>query len=155
MSGDTYLFDTNVLLRLVNPQDSRHDLCRAALRRFQAEDSEICTCAQNYIELWNVATRPAAKNGLGLAPRQAGELLRQLEPSIVLVREPIAVFEIWRDLVTGLQVRGSKVHDARLVAVMLASEIRNVLTFDLKDFRRYRSYGISAVSPADVVDDAG
>lgn len=71
------------------------------------------------------------------------------------MREPIAVFEIWRDLVTGLQVRGSKVHDARLVAVMLASEIRKVLTFDLKDFRRYRSYGIRAVSPADVVDNVG
>lgn len=128
-------------------------MTREALGRLEDAGERLWTSEQNLVEFWNVATRPVDVNGLGLAPRLAAQTLRRLESALGRLKAPRKTFEIWRDLVTGLQVRGSKVHDARLVAVMLGSGIFDVLTFDLKDFRRYQSYGIRAVSPEEVMND--
>ena len=43
----------------------------------------------------------------------------------------------WRRLVVAYQVRGVKVHDARLVAVLRTYRIRHLLTLNEEDFERY------------------
>ncbi len=44
-------------------------------------------------------------------------------------------------------VSGAKVHDARLVALMLVNGVERILTFNAADFRRYEVLGIRAVVP--------
>ena len=46
-------------------------------------------------------------------------------------------FQRWRRLVVAHEVKGAKVHDARLAAIMHAHGISQILTFNAADFRRY------------------
>jgi hypothetical protein len=48
-------------------------------------------------------------------------------------------------------VIGKQVHDARLVAVMLAWQIENLLTLNDRHFRRFEPEGIAIVTPSDLV----
>jgi predicted nucleic acid-binding protein len=64
------LVDTNILLRSVQPN---HPLCSQAthaVSKLIRQKDEVFFCAQNAAEFWNVATRPADRNGLGLSPEE-------------------------------------------------------------------------------------
>ena len=47
-------------------------------------------------------------------------------------------------------VSGVQVHDARLVASMIAHNVTRILTFNVTDFERYADEGIEVVNPAAV-----
>jgi predicted nucleic acid-binding protein len=49
------------------------------------------------------------------------------------------VFAELRRLLTGVPIAGKQVHDANLVATMLAHGITRLLTFNAADFRRFGS----------------
>lgn len=74
--------------------------------------------SQNCVEFWNVATRPANRNGFGLAPTDADRLLRLIERLFPILSDLPTVYPEWRRLVITFSVSGVQVHDARLVAVM-------------------------------------
>lgn len=59
--------------------------------------------------------------------------------------ETRSVFEEWKRLVGRHDVSGKAAHDTRLVAVMIASGLTEILTFDVKGFERYP--GITVVDP--------
>jgi ribosome maturation factor RimP len=50
-------------------------------------------------------------------------------------------------------VSGVKVHDARLVSVMLSSGLKRILTLNASDFRRYIGEGIEVATPTDLVGE--
>jgi predicted nucleic acid-binding protein len=52
-------------------------------------------------------------------------------------------------LVSAAQVIGRRVHDARLVAVMITHSVTHLLTFNRDDFRQFSM--ITVVTPADVL----
>ena len=58
------------------------------------------------------------------------------------------MFGHWVSLVTAFQVIGRRVHDARLVAVMLTHGITHLLTFNHYDFRQFP---ITVVTPGDLL----
>src|SRR5260370_4080169 len=60
------LIDTNILVRRINRHDPQFRDARYALKTIEARGDRICIAPQNIIEFWNVATRPADKNGLSL-----------------------------------------------------------------------------------------
>jgi predicted nucleic acid-binding protein len=139
------LVDTNILVRLAVPSDPYHLSARHAIEALQEE--ELYTASQNYIELWNVATRPVEQNGLGQTTAVADQLLRSFEQAFLRLPEPTDVYDRWRQLVVRFEISGVKVHDARLVALMLANDIVRILTFNAADFRRYGVLGIRAIKP--------
>ena len=142
------LVDTNVLLRLTVPADPRHlSACRAV--EAMAEEG-LYVASQNFIEFWNVSTRPVENNGLGQTTTATDQVLRNLEQAFSRLPEPADIYDRWRDLVVRFGVSGVKVHDARLVALMLANDIVRILTFNTADFRRYEVLGIRAVDPEEV-----
>src|SRR6185436_13018204 len=102
------------------------------------------------IEFWNVATRPVENNGLGQAPTAADQALKQIERAFLYLPDTPEIYEVWRDLVVRFGVSGVKVHDTRLVALMLASDIRQILTFNANDFRRYEELGITVLDPGQI-----
>lgn len=55
---------------------------------------------------------------------------------------------IGRDLVVSRNVIGVKVHDAKLVASMIAHDIERLVTFNTKDFKRYPE--IEVLDPSEV-----
>jgi predicted nucleic acid-binding protein len=143
-----YLVDTNVLVRLAVPADTRHLSARRAVEALEEEG--LYAASQNFVEFWNVATRPIENNGLGQTTAVADQVLRRLEQAFSRLPEPAEIYERWRELVVRFGVSGVKVHDARLVAFMLAHGIVRILTFNADDFRRYEVLGIRAVDPGEV-----
>ena len=145
-----YLVDTNVLLRFGDRTHPLHPRVRAAVRTLRAEGHRLRATPQNCVEFWNVATRPAVRNGFGLTPGDADKQLQILERIFPLLSDSPAVYPEWRRLVVTFQVSGVQVHDARLVAAMQAHGVTHILTSNTTDFVRYRPEGIVAVDPASV-----
>lgn len=145
-----YLVDTNVLLRLVDRTHPLHPIVRTALRKLRAAGHKLRATSQNFVESWNVATRPVARNGFGLTPAEADRLLRLAERLFPLLPDSPAVYPEWRRLVVTFGVSGVQVHDARLVASMITHGVTHILTFNTSDFTRYATGGIVAVDPATV-----
>jgi len=144
------LTDTNVLLRFADRAHPLHPVVRNAVRKLRRNGHKLQVAPQNCVEFWNVATRPAAKNGLGLKPVKADRLLRLIERLFPLFPDVPAVYPEWRQLVVAFGVSGVQVHDARLVAIMKTYGVTHILTFNTADFIRYVSAGIVAVDPATV-----
>lgn len=145
-----YILDTNVLLRFAQSNDPRHPIVRTAVRKLRLAGYLLQITPQNCIEFWNVATRPVARNGFGLTPANAEQLLLSLERLFPLLPETPALYPEWRRLVVAFGVSGVQVHDARLVAAMNVNSVKHILTFNTADFKRYASEGIVAVDPTTV-----
>lgn len=103
---------------------------------------------QNVAEFWNVCTRPVDVNGLGLSIQGADRHTAQLERFFDIVPDSILAFYLWRKLIVEHAVMGSKVHDARLVAVMGTSDIQRIVTFNIADFARFP--GIEVAHPKEL-----
>lgn len=140
------LVDTNVLIRFADPADPLHPVARAAVSRARTE-YRLGVAMQNLVECWNVMTRPRNRNGFGQSIELAHQHLRWIEELFPRLEEPADVYPRWRELVVSCAVRGVQVHDARLVALMLALGIPKILTFNGPDFTRYAHLGIGVVTP--------
>ena len=144
----SYLADTNILLRASTPADQ---VVERAILHLQAEQHMLVATSQNFVEAWNVFTRPETQNGLGLTPANAAYALQELEELFPRLPDRDAVFDEWKRIVRQFEVSGVQVHDARLVATMHIHGIRHILTLNTQDFRRYEPEGIISVHPRDVV----
>jgi predicted nucleic acid-binding protein len=99
-------------------------------------------------EFWNVCTRPANVNGLGLSIEDTARYTDQLEKFFTILPDSNQAFRTWRRLVVDHAVIGVKVHAARLVAVMKAYGIERIVTLNVSDFVRFP--GIEVVHPDSV-----
>lgn len=135
----SYLVDTNVLLRYANRSQPLHGQVTQCVNRLLGYGHQLYMSSQNCIEFWNVATRPASRNGFGFLSEDVDVTLGWLERAFPLLADVPAIYTEWRELVTKFGVSGVQVHDARLVAIMRVNQISHLLTFNTKDFTRYRS----------------
>ncbi len=78
----------------------------------------------------------------------ARQEIDRLHTQFPLLDDTADVFGHWVSLVTAFQVIGRRVHDARLVAVMLAHGITHLLTFNHLDFRQFP---ITVITPDDLL----
>jgi predicted nucleic acid-binding protein len=142
--------DTGILLRLLDRADPHHQAIRQALRVLRARGEELVTSPQNIAEFWNVCTRPAsARGGYGLSVSETGRRVRIMERIFQVLPGSPAAFPLWKQLVVSHAVQGVQVHDARLVAWMLAHGITHILTLNTADFACYP--GIVAWTPQDIL----
>ena len=146
-----YLTDTNVLLGVAHPADSRYPIAQVAVHKLWANAHELQTTSQNFAEFWNVSTRPTDRNGFGRTPFETNQLLQRLERLFPLLPDSPDVYPVWRRLVVDHRVSGVQVHDARLVATMLVHDVTHILTFNTQDFTRYAPEGIIAVDPSEEI----
>src|SRR6266700_2720773 len=145
----TILVDTNILLRVVDQSAAEHSICVDALRRLDDLGHELAICAQVMIEFWSVATRPLKANGLGLEPKSAAQFLNGLCNSLRVLPEPPDVASVWRQIVERYSVISKQAHDARLVALMQAHNLPQLLTLNTSDFSRYSQ--ILLLNPQDAI----
>jgi len=144
----SYLIDSNILLRWVQPVDPDYKAIESALDTLARQGAVLCYTSQNLAEFWNACTRPVDRNGYGLAPTEADRRARIFEGKLKLLPDSLLVHQEWRKLLVSHNVSGAQVHDARLVAAMRTHGVKQILTFNEKDFARYSD--IEAVHPAKV-----
>ncbi|MCS6919435.1 MAG: PIN domain-containing protein [Fimbriimonadales bacterium] len=142
------LIDTNVALRWVQQNAPEHYQAVQAIQHLLTIGAEVFLSSQNLIEFWNVATRPAAVNGLGWSIERTAQAVSDLESLFVVLHENEQVYQEWKRLVTHYRVMGRQVYDARLVAFMCAHSVDWLVSFNTTDFQRYAE--IQVASPSDV-----
>lgn len=147
-----YLLDTNVVLRFSNPSDIQHELATEAVTTLLFQGNECYITPQVLIELWVVATRPVDVNGLGWSVEQTHNVIEQLLNRFPMADETSQVFSTWFALVTDNQIKGTRTHDVRIVAVMLTSGISHILTLNPNDFSGVPN--ITIMHPQKVLDEA-
>jgi predicted nucleic acid-binding protein len=143
-----FLLDTNIWLRSVQQQSPHHLLAVEALVILLRRGDEIFITAQNVIEFWSVASRPTEANGFGWPVETVRQEVEQLQAQFPLLDDTAAVYPQWLELVSSTHVTGRRVHDARLVAVMLIHGITHLLTFNADDFRLFPA--ITVVTPQEL-----
>jgi predicted nucleic acid-binding protein len=142
------LVDTGILLRLINESDPLHSDVERAINALIIRHEDLLITTQNIAELWNVATRPTANNGLALSSSAITKLYEDtIEPACAVLVETKFLPVVLRRLLTQYNVIGKQVHDARLVAMMLVWQVDSLLTLNDRDFRRYEPEGITIITP--------
>ena len=143
-----YLVDTNVLLRSIQLADPMHADAKRGIATLTRQDQQLSIVAQNLIEFWAVATRPAVNNGLNLSIDHTAQHVAIFKRIFTLLPDTPDVFFEWERLVEQHKVIGRRVHDTRLVAAMKVHNVTHLRTFNTDDFKRYD--GITIVDPKDV-----
>jgi|SRR5579859_1500601 len=140
------LVDTNILLRSAQPNHPLSSQATQAVSKLIRENETLFFCPQTIAEFWNVATRPAERNGLGLSPDEAMEDVGNIEGLLTLLPDVPAIYSAWKRIVATHKVKGVKVYDARLIAIMSVYEVEGILTFNTADFERFRN--VRAIHPS-------
>jgi predicted nucleic acid-binding protein len=143
-----YLVDTNVLLRSIQQVDPMHADAKRATATLTRQDQQLSIVAQNLIEFWAVATRPAVNNGLALSIDETAQHVAIFKRIFTLLPDTPNIFPEWERLVDQHKVIGRQGHDARLVAAMKVHSVTHLLTFNTDDFKRFSE--ISVVNPHDI-----
>ena len=146
------LLDTSILARLANSSDRLYAVADGALARLRLRAEVLFLTPQNFVEFWNVATRPVAVNGLGLTPAETKIKVDGFAVSFPVLDDTPAIFPAWLALVDALGVLGKQVHDARLAACCYIGGIDSILTFNVQHFARFANYGpgLRVLDPATV-----
>ena len=128
--------DTNFLVNASILEAQDHDAARERLERAFESPEPLRISRQIVREFLAVVTRP-----------QAWQITIRLEDALDAADNLIDTFEVLEDgpavtktlisLCREIPAGGRQIHDANIVATMLAHGERRLLTFNTADFRRY------------------
>lgn len=147
-----HLIDTSILGRLANTADIKYPIAARTLAELRKRGETLCLAPQVLIEFRNMATRPQAVNGMGMAASQADAVIAGFEGQFPLLPETPDIYPAWKTVVQALGVIGKQVHDARLVAVCHVHAVSHLLTFNVGHFTRFAGLGAgrNIVDPATI-----
>jgi len=149
-----YVLDTGVLLRLFDRSDPSHVAIRQCVVRLKVRGERIFTTAQNIAEFWNVSTRPTtARGGYGLPVEKVKRRVAFVERFCELLFDDAGCYAEWKTLVSSHHIIGVSVHDARIAALMRQRGLRQLVTLNVDDFRRYD--GIEPIAPDELLASIG
>ena len=128
--------DTNVFVNSRIPDAPDHDVARERLDHALQGDETLRISRQILREYLAVVTRPQTWP-VAITREEALEDANRLISSFEVLEDGPAVTESLIALCREVAVGGSQIHDANIVATMLAHGERRLLTFNIVDFRRY------------------
>ena len=137
---DRVLLDTNVLLAATDEGRAEHHDALTIFNEWAAGDTTLCTSGQILREYLAVATRPAGNNGLGLKPADAVSNVRAIRERTAFLVEDARVADRLQGLLADVECGGKQVHDANVIATMLAHGVGTVVTMNVEDFARFERY---------------
>ena len=147
-TGAACLLDSNILLRISKSNDPQHAAIRQALHVLVGQGVRLCYTSQTLGELWNASTRPLDKNGFGLSIVETDRIARVIERDFELLPDSREVHDRWRSLLVDHNIQGVQVHDARLAASMYVHGVGQLLTINVRDFRRFE--GLRILHPSEL-----
>ena len=128
--------DTNVFVNSRIPHAPDHDVARARLDHALQGNEPLRISRQIVREYLAVVTRPQTWP-VAITREEALEDANRLVGRFEILEDGAAVTESLIALCREVSVGGSQIHDANIVATMLAHGERRLLTFNTADFRRY------------------
>lgn len=137
--------DTNLFILARFDAAPAHALARAALNRAERSGEVLRISRQVMREYLAAATRPQAWSA-PLPMSRALADLSWMEETYEVLEDGPEVMDRLAGLCREIPVGGKQVHDANIVATMLAHGERRLLTFNIRDFRRFAAH-IELVNP--------
>ena len=128
--------DTNVLVKARFLEAPDHDIARERLSQALQESEPLRISRQVVREYLAVVTRPQSWP-VAITREEALEDARRLLRSFEVLEDGPLVTENLLALCREVSVGGRQIHDANIVASMLAHGERSLLTFNISDFRRF------------------
>lgn len=128
--------DTNVLVRARFETAPRHEFARRWMRQVGENGEALRISRQVMREYLATVTRPQPWSPPVAMDAALGHVA-SLEAHFEILEDGPGVAEILTTLCREVPVAGKQVHDANIVATMLAHGERRLLTFNESDFRRY------------------
>jgi predicted nucleic acid-binding protein len=141
--GEACLLDSNILLRISKSDDPQHAAISHALHALVGQGIRLCYTSQTLAEFWNASTRPLDKNGFGLSVTETDRLARVIERHFEFLPDSREVHDRWRSLLVAHNIQGVQVHDARLAASRYVHGVGQLLTINVRDFRRFEGLRIT------------
>lgn len=135
-TAERIFVDTNVLISAVANRSPHYFHARGLLSRIEHGDVEAWISRQVLRELMSGMSRPQAF----ARPFSAAEILQTAQAYegmfIVAEDQPIVTQQLYL-LLEQIPFGGKQVHDANIVATMLAYSIPRLVTYNVEDFRRF------------------
>ena len=131
--------DTNVLVNARILEAPEHEAARARLESAFGTPEPLCISRQVLREYLAVVTRPQTWP-VAIARAEALDDVERLAATFEVLEDGPAVTEWLVSLCRQVSVGGRQIHDANIVATMLAHGERRLLTFNAADFRRYAEH---------------
>ncbi|KAB2902364.1 MAG: PIN domain-containing protein [Anaerolineae bacterium] len=135
MDGNVFI-DTNILLRAVLAEMKQHSQVDALLKRAIREETELWISGQIIREFIVQATHPKTLS-IPLTIAQAVQEIEAIKPLFRIADETALVRDKLLGLLTQYPTQGKQVHDANIVATMLAYDLDTLLTLNVDDFKRF------------------
>jgi predicted nucleic acid-binding protein len=135
MDGNVFI-DTNILLRAVLAEMKQHPQVDALLKRTIREETELWISGQVIREFIVQATHPKTLS-IPLTIAQAVQEVEAIKPLFRIADETALVRDKLLALLMQYPTQGKQVHDANIVATMLANGIDTLLTLNFADFKRF------------------
>lgn len=128
--------DTNVLVHVRFATAPEHHRARGLLDRALSAPEPTRISRQIVREYLAVVTRPQSwSNPLPMA--EALQDVARITSAFETLEDSRRVQDVLMELCRDVPVAGRQVHDANIVATMVAHGERRLLTFNFADFRRY------------------
>ena len=128
--------DTNVLVKSRISRAPDHEVARASLERAFQDPEPLRISRQVIREYLSVVTRPQTCT-VAISREDAFDDVSRLIGSFDILEDGPVVTESLVALCREVPVGGRQIHDANIVATMLAHGEYRLLTFNAADFRRY------------------
>ena len=141
--------DTNVLVAARFSSAPSHQVAAACLARLGGSGEPLRLSLQVLREYLAVTTRPQTWSN-PLSMEVALEDVRRLLGYFQLLEENRSVLTTFLNLCRSTPSLGKHIHDANIVATMLAHSEMRLLTINLKDFRRFAEQ-IELIAPVNLL----
>ena len=128
--------DTNVLVKARMLEAPDHDMARDGLKRAFDQPVPLRISRQVLREYLAVVTRPQTW-AVDIGREDALNDVARLSATLEVLEDGPVVTDWLVSLCRQVPVGGRQIHDANIVATMLAHGERRLLTFNAADFRRY------------------
>lgn len=128
--------DTNVLVEAKAIEAPNHETAITVLDRAQADGESVSISRQVLREYLAALTRPQIWR-MPVSLEEALADVERMERAFRVLEDGPRVTESLVALCRAVPVGGRQVHDANIVATMLAHGEHRLLTFNTVDFRRY------------------
>jgi predicted nucleic acid-binding protein len=134
MDAERIFVDSNVLLASSDQSRAAHQNSMRFLEEAFTGAYRLFACGQVFREYVVVATRPLEENGMGLSPSEAYENIKTFQRVIQVLDESSDSLKELMKLMKKYDLKGKRIHDANLVAVMHVHGLVHLKTWNPKDF---------------------
>lgn len=136
MTGDRVFLDTNIVLRYLNQELAEHEQVRKRVEQFSDDGDELWISRQIIREYLAQLTRPGFLAQLP-AIDQVTTQIEGMKRLFQIADDTETVTRQLLNLVRRYPTGGKQVHDANIVATMLAYGIDTLLTLNVDDLKRF------------------